>query len=140
MSRIVKLLKFGPHVVMVYYSNICKLPRVIWKWYVYFCKVVRSQFEDHLKIFRANDLLEICYNIVFLKLWVLNIFLWSFMFSTLVWIELLIFQLYEFDHPRIVIRYYFNVEIVENWKSLGYFYKCTMHDVFCIFILQLLKF
>jgi hypothetical protein len=82
------------------------------------------------------DLLEIYYNIIFLKLWVLNIFLWSLMFSTLVWIELLIFQLYEFGHPRIVIRYYFNVEIVENWKSLGYFYT----NAHCIFILQLLKF
>ncbi len=41
---------------------------------MYFCKVVWSQLEGHLKIFRANDLLEIYYNIVFLKLKVFNFF------------------------------------------------------------------
>ncbi len=31
------------------------------------------------------------------------------------------------------------IEIVENWKPLGYYYKCTRQDVFCILIPQLLK-
>jgi hypothetical protein len=30
-------------------------------------------------------------------------------------------------------------ELVEIWKPLGYYYKCTIQDVFCILILQLSK-
>ncbi len=32
------------------------------------------------------------------------------------------------------------VEIVENWKPLGYYYKCPRQDAFCILIPGLLKF
>jgi len=31
-------------------------------------------------------------------------------------------------------------EIVENWKPLGYYYKCPRHDAFCTLIPGLLKF
>jgi hypothetical protein len=32
------------------------------------------------------------------------------------------------------------VKIVENWKPLSYYYKCTTQNVFCILIAQLLRF
>jgi hypothetical protein len=32
------------------------------------------------------------------------------------------------------------IQSFENWKALGYYYKCTTQNVFCILIFQWLKF